>query len=105
MMRAAVAAELGPQLGQLKLMMVQFIAQQQAARREDAAESDALTVPPKGACKLIGCGLNKVYKLIASGELESFTQGRKRLITTASIRAYIALQMQQPVCRRRQILP
>jgi excisionase family DNA binding protein len=60
---------------------------------------------PKGASKLIGCGRNKVYKLIASGELESFTQGRKRLITTASIRAHIALQMQQPVCRRRQIPP
>lgn len=38
---------------------------------------------------MLGVGVTKGYELINSGELESFTIGRARRITTASIEALI----------------
>ncbi len=39
--------------------------------------------------KLIGGGRTRVYELMDNGELESVKQGRRRLITRASIEAYV----------------
>jgi excisionase family DNA binding protein len=49
-----------------------------------------LSVKPKAAAALLSVGLTRVYELLNSGELVSFYDGRSRLITTDSIRAYIA---------------
>jgi hypothetical protein len=43
---------------------------------------------------LLGCGITRLYELINSGELVSFKDGKSRKITTASIKAYIARQLQ-----------
>jgi excisionase family DNA binding protein len=46
-------------------------------------------VPPAVACDVIGIGLTKIYKLLDQGELQSFTVGRRRLITINSINEFI----------------
>jgi excisionase family DNA binding protein len=49
-----------------------------------------LSVKPRAAAVLLSVGLTRIYELLNSGSLESFHDGRSRLITTDSIRAYIA---------------
>jgi len=50
----------------------------------------ALLVRPKRARAMLGgCGAERLYQLINSGELSSFREGRARLITVASIYALI----------------
>lgn len=46
-------------------------------------------VPPKAAFQIIGVGATKGYELLAQGELESFTIGRARRVTVASIDAFV----------------
>jgi hypothetical protein len=46
-------------------------------------------VPPKTAFQIIGVGVTKGYELLADGELESFTIGRARRVTVASIDAFV----------------
>lgn len=41
------------------------------------------------AVALLGLGVTTVKKLVARGELESVTEGRKRLVVVESIRAYV----------------
>jgi excisionase family DNA binding protein len=48
-----------------------------------------IVVKPKVVPSFGICGLTKVYSLIANGELESYRDGRSRLITVASIEAYV----------------
>jgi len=48
-----------------------------------------LAVKPKGAAALLSVGLTRIYELLKDGELVSFYDGRSRLITTDSIKAYI----------------
>jgi hypothetical protein len=48
-----------------------------------------LVVKPKTAWKMLACGNTRGYELLASGELESFLDGRSRKITVASIYRYI----------------
>jgi excisionase family DNA binding protein len=50
---------------------------------------------PKATTATIGCGITKLYELINAGELETYKIGRGRRITTASIEAYVARQLQQ----------
>ncbi len=46
---------------------------------------------PRDARVMLGnCGVATLYKLLNSGALESFSAGRARYITTASIERYIA---------------
>lgn len=47
------------------------------------------------AARLMAISRTTVYVLMASGELESFTAGRKRLITVESIRTWIARKTQE----------
>jgi hypothetical protein len=50
-----------------------------------------LVVRPRVARKLLGnCGNERLYELLNSGALESFVDGRARLISVASINRYIA---------------
>jgi excisionase family DNA binding protein len=43
-------------------------------------------VRPREAARLIGCGLTKIYQMLASGELGSRKIGNMRLISLASIK-------------------
>jgi excisionase family DNA binding protein len=52
-----------------------------------------LAIPPRQACQLLSVGLTRLYELLHAGELESYRHGRSRRITTASVRAYIARQI------------
>ena len=51
---------------------------------------NSLAVAPKIAETALQVGPTKLYELLADGELESFTLGRSRRITVASIRALVA---------------
>jgi excisionase family DNA binding protein len=52
-----------------------------------------LAVKPRAVCRMLDCGLTRVYELITAGELESFKDGRSRKISVASIEAYIARRL------------
>jgi excisionase family DNA binding protein len=54
---------------------------------------EPLVVKPKAAWKLLNCGNTCGYELIAAGELDSYKDGRSRKITVASIKAYVARQL------------
>jgi hypothetical protein len=58
-------------------------------RNSQGVEIEPLVVKPKAAWRMLGCGNTRGYELIAAGELESFTDGRSRKITVASIKSYI----------------
>ena len=47
---------------------------------------EPVTVTVADACKSIGVGRTVLYKLLADHKLDSITIGRRRLITTESIR-------------------
>lgn len=53
-----------------------------------------IAIPPKDAFAALGVGVTKGYELINSGELEAFHVGRARRVTTASLEAYVARQLQ-----------
>jgi excisionase family DNA binding protein len=54
---------------------------------------EPLVVKPKVAWRMLGCGNTRGYELLASGELESYRDGRSRKITVASIKAFVARQL------------
>ncbi len=56
---------------------------------------EPIALPPKDAFAAIGVGVTKGYELIAAKELETFKVGRATRITTDSIRAYVARQLEQ----------
>lgn len=56
---------------------------------------EPLAVSPKDAFAAIGVGVTKGYELINSGELESFMLGRSRRVTTESVRAFVARQLER----------
>jgi len=49
-----------------------------------------LVVKPRTACLMLSCSHKRLYQMLGDGQLESFTNGRSRLITVASIRLLIA---------------
>jgi hypothetical protein len=49
-----------------------------------------LVVKPRQARLMLSCSHKKLYKLLATGELESFRDGGSRKITVASIERRIA---------------
>jgi hypothetical protein len=52
---------------------------------------EPLVVPPSVARKLLGCGNTRFYEILP--ELETFKDGKSRLITMASIKARIARKL------------
>jgi excisionase family DNA binding protein len=53
----------------------------------------ALLTDINGAVVMLDACRDIVYRLLRDGELESFTQGRSRRITVASIKKYIERQL------------
>jgi len=51
---------------------------------------EPVTLTIADACKAIGCGRTLIYEMIADKRLDSITLGRRRLVTTASIRRLVA---------------
>jgi hypothetical protein len=49
-----------------------------------------LVVKPRTACIMLSCSHKRLYQLLSEGQLESFLNGRSRLITIASINLLIA---------------
>jgi len=67
-------------------------------------EFGPLVVKPRDARRMLACGTTRLYELIATGELESFLDGRSRKITVESIRCYITQRLpriREPQTRRR----
>jgi hypothetical protein len=52
-----------------------------------------LVVKPKAAWKMLACSNTRGYELLASGELESYLDGRSRKITVDSIHRLIARRL------------
>jgi excisionase family DNA binding protein len=57
---------------------------------------DPVLIPwwPDGG-KALGVGRTKMHELVTSGEVESVTIGRRRLVTTEGVRAYVARKLDQ----------
>jgi hypothetical protein len=57
-------------------------------------ESDTiLVVSPKGACRMLGCSITRLYELLNAREIVSYRDGKSRKILVASIRSYIDRQI------------
>jgi len=54
------------------------------------APVEPMVVRPKQACILLGCGPTRLFDLLNAGELESYRDGRSRLITLDSIKRRVA---------------
>jgi excisionase family DNA binding protein len=57
------------------------------------AVTEPIVVKPKVACVMLGCGITRLYELLAAGELDSFRDGRNRKITVESIRRYVTRRL------------
>jgi excisionase family DNA binding protein len=55
--------------------------------------SPPLAVPPQEASRLLSVGMSRLYKLMRTGELESYRDGRSRRITMDSIKKRMARQL------------
>ena len=59
-----------------------------------------LVVSPNQAMRPIQVSRKKLYELINTGELESYTEGKSRRITVKSINEYIERRLAAEVARR-----
>ena len=55
-----------------------------------SSDTVPIVVKPKDARRMLACGQTRLYELLATGELQSFNDGRSRKILVASIHQYIA---------------
>jgi hypothetical protein len=62
-------------------------------RPADRSPAEAILVKPKEAARLLGCGITRIYDLIADGSLESLWDGGRK-ITTQSIRQHVARELE-----------
>lgn len=60
------------------------------------AEPSELLLRPEAAAKVLGIGRTTVFRLIASGELQSVQIGRLRRIPATACRAYVEALQQGP---------
>jgi excisionase family DNA binding protein len=63
-----------------------------ASRATDLLAS-RLAVKPGKAAEILSVCRDTIYQLISRGDLVSYTEGRARRITTASIEAYVARRL------------
>lgn len=63
---------------------------------DNSGDGEALVVSPRRAEQLLGISKTTLYELLNRGELESFTLGKSRKITLASIRALIERRVAEP---------
>jgi excisionase family DNA binding protein len=59
-------------------------------RQQNTTSVEPLTVSIKEACRLLGVNNNTIYKLIGTGALPSFKIGRRRFISLAALREFVA---------------
>jgi excisionase family DNA binding protein len=58
-------------------------------------EIEPLAVPPAVAAHMLGLGLSHTYKLMRTGELQSYEEGRARRVTVASIHKLIERRLRE----------
>lgn len=58
---------------------------------------DRIVVKPRVAAVMLGCGITRLYELIAAREIESFKDGRSRKISVSSIREYVARRLSSSI--------
>ena len=63
----------------------------------EAQTLDPLAHSPDRAAHRVGISLRAVYTHIASGELRSFKDGKRRLIPEAELQAFVLRKMAQAV--------
>ena len=64
-----------------------------------------LAVPPSQAAHLLSIGISRLYRLLRTGKLASYRDGRARRITTASIHEHISRRLAEdnaPSSRQRR---
>jgi excisionase family DNA binding protein len=61
---------------------------------------EPVAVRARDACRMLGCGLTHLYRLMAAGEIEGFRDGAARKISVASIRRYIEQRLSEEAARR-----
>src|SRR5690348_16947311 len=58
-------------------------------KRKDTPRIEPRVTDVDGGCARAGCGKDKFYELLHSGEIESYLDGRSRKVVIASVDAYI----------------
>jgi hypothetical protein len=64
--------------------------------RRQAVAVEALApiaVPPKAAAQMLGYGVTHLYKLLNSGEIQSFADGGARRVLVTSIHDYVGRKL------------
>lgn len=64
--------------------------------------AEALAVAPRIAKRMLGCGITRLYDLLNRGELQSYRDGKSRRIVVASLKAYIARQIEAEATKERR---
>jgi hypothetical protein len=64
------------------------------------AAFEPIAVPARQARAAIGVGPTKFYELIDHGELVSYLDGSRRMVTTDSLRSYVARKIASSVDKR-----
>jgi excisionase family DNA binding protein len=62
-------------------------------------------LPLDKAAEIVPGSRDTLYKLIAAGELESYTVGRRRIVTVRSIRSYHARRLAAETAKRAATSP
>lgn len=58
------------------------------------ASLEPLVVTPREACKLLGIGNTRLYRLLGAKEISSYHDGRARRIPLSAIRSYVARRIE-----------
>lgn len=56
---------------------------------------EPLVVKTADACRLLGCGMTRLYELMNEGAIEGFLDGGSRKIVYASLKDYVARQQER----------
>jgi adenylosuccinate lyase len=67
------------------------------------ASEAPLVASPKQTMRAIQVSRKKLYELISTGELESYTEGKSRRITVKSINDYIDRRLEAEAVRRGRV--
>jgi|tagenome__1003787_1003787.scaffolds.fasta_scaffold20317397_1 hypothetical protein len=63
---------------------------------------DVLVVSPKGACRMLGCSITRLYEILNAREIVSYRDGKSRKILVTSIRSYIDRQVAAEETKQRK---
>ena len=67
--------------------------------------SDIISIPVTEFCRMTGLGTTKIYELLNSGELQSVSIGKRRLVLMDSWRAYVAEHLSAPTATKENWKP